>query len=106
MVLEVATLDVAPDQVDRFLEIAAEAREYLSGDDTPGFGSFRLLSCEEVPNRFVLHLTWKSTADHEALSVSDYGQRFGGELMHVLAGEPSVEHYRVVTGMQLGDIDL
>jgi len=106
MFLEIAILELKPEAVERFEELGREVAAHLAKGQTKGFHSYRLMRADEDPNRFILHLTWDTIADHVALGESDYGQEVGDVIMASVASEPVVHHYKLVEGCSVGDVDL
>jgi len=92
MVLEVALIDVTPDQEDAFAAAYAGARHILAS--TPGARSVRMTRGIESPSRFVLLVEWDSVADHENnFRGTDRFTRWRAAIGPYFAGPPLVEHF-------------
>ena len=98
MVLEVALIDVHPDQEDDFAAAYAQARPVLVG--TPGCRSVRMTRGIESPSRFVLLVEWDSVAAHEDnfRATERFGQ-WRGLIGPYFATPPVVEHFLDVPGL-------
>lgn len=91
-VLEVAILDVLPDQTRQFESAFRQAEGILAAAD--GYIAHELQRCVEVPNRYVL-VRWQSLASHtEGFRGSPGYQEWKRLLHHFYDPFPSVEHYQ------------
>ena len=63
MVLEVAILNITPDNEAAFEAAMCQARPLISA--TPGFRSIELRRCVENSGRYLLLVKWDSVEDHE-----------------------------------------
>jgi heme-degrading monooxygenase HmoA len=95
MILEVAILDVLPDQTAAFEQAFAEARPLIAS--MPGFIALELEVCVERPNRYLLLVKWRTLDDHTVgfRNSAEY-QRWKALLHHFYDPFPTVEHYRLV----------
>jgi heme-degrading monooxygenase HmoA len=92
MVLEVAIINVLPDQESAFAEAYAKARETLV--TTPGCQSARMTRGIESPSRFVLIVEWDSVDAHiENFRASDRFTTWRGLIGPYFDGAPTVEHF-------------
>ena len=95
MILEVATLDVKPNQVDAFETAFAEAQQIISS--MTGYVSHQLQKCVENPNRYILLVNWQTLEDHTiGFRESDEYQEWRALLHNFYDPFPSVEHYTSV----------
>ena len=95
MILELAILDVKPDQTTEFELAFAEAKTIISA--MPGFDHLELQRCLEDPNRYVLLVGWDGLEDHiEGFRNSPDYQRWRALLHHFYEPHPTVEHYEPV----------
>lgn len=94
MILEVAILDVVPDQEQDFEAAFAKASHIISS--MPGYVSHQLQRCVEKENRYILLVNWEKLEDH---TVGFRGSEQYGEwrklLHHFYDPFPTVEHYRL-----------
>ena len=95
MILEVAILDVKPNQEIAF-EVAFErAQEIISGMD--GYVSHQLQKCIENTSRYLLLVNWNKLEDHTmGFRQSDEYQEWRALLHHFYDPFPIVEHYESV----------
>jgi len=92
MVLEVALIDVNPDQEDAFAAAYAQGRPVLAG--TPGCRSVRMTRGIESPSRFVLLVEWDSVEAHEQnFRASERFDQWRALIGPYFAGPPRVEHF-------------
>lgn len=92
MVLEVALIDVFPDQQDMFAASYALAHPILAG--TPGCRSVRMTRGVESPSRFVLLVEWDSVQAHqENFRGTERFSQWRALLGPHFAGPPTVEHF-------------
>jgi len=97
MILEVAVLDVRPDQTKEFEAAFLEAQKIISS--MPGFLRHELRRCIEDPHRYLLLVDWDSLESHtEGFRGSPEYERWR-ELLHRFYDPfPTVEHYESVPG--------
>ncbi len=95
MILEVAILDVKPQQTTAFeTDFAKAAKIILSMD---GYLDHQLKRCIEQPNRYILLVNWRSLEAHtEGFRTSAAYQQWKSLLHHYYDPFPTVEHYRDV----------
>ena len=92
MILELAVLDVRPGEEEAFEAAMREARPLIEA--TPGFTAIELRRCLEVPNRYVLLVSWEKLEDHTVrFRQSDRYQKWRDLLHHFYAPFPTVQHY-------------
>ena len=95
MILEVAILDVKPDQAPRFEEAFDEAQKILSS--MKGYVSHQLQKCIENTDRYILLVNWETLEDHtEGFRGSDKYKEWKKLLHDFYDPFPVVEHYRPV----------
>jgi heme-degrading monooxygenase HmoA len=95
MILEVATLDVRPDQTDAFEAAFAEAQDIIAA--MPGYRSHELQRCVENPDRYILLVRWVQLEDHtQGFRRSPQYQEWKRLLHHFYGPPPVVEHYTTV----------
>ena len=95
MVLEVAILQVKPDQAAEFEQAFAEAQNIISS--MPGYLEHELQSCVEVPDQYILLVRWETLEDHtEGFRGSSEYQRWKALLHHFYDPFPEVHHYKSV----------
>jgi heme-degrading monooxygenase HmoA len=95
VVLEVAILNVKPDEAAAFEAAFREAVEIIFA--SPGFESLELQRCLEVSNRYVLLVRWRTLEDHtQGFRGSEAYQRWRALLHHFYDPFPTVEHYEPV----------
>ena len=92
MILEVAILDVKPNQTQAFEHAFKEAQTILSA--CKGYISHQLQKCIETRNRYILLVNWETLEDHTiGFRQSDGYQRWREQLHHFYHPFPQVEHY-------------
>lgn len=97
MILEVAILDVRPDQLEAFETAFAEAQTIISS--MAGYISHQLQHCLEKPNRYILLVNWQTLEHHtEGFRGSPAYQTWRDQLHHFYEPFPEVEHYSLVYG--------
>ena len=97
MILEVALLDVIPNQEKEFEEAFEKAQNIIS--QSPGYIEHELQQCIETPNRYVLLVRWKTLEDHtEGFRQSPEYLEWKALLHHFYNPFPTVEHFRRVSG--------
>jgi heme-degrading monooxygenase HmoA len=103
MILESAVLDVKPGREAEFEAAMRQARPLIAA--TPGFVGMNLHRCVEVPNRYLLLVSWRAIEDHTmGFRKSDrYGQ--WRELLHHFYNPfPNVEHYQEALALEDADV--
>jgi len=97
MILEVAVLDVRPEQTKQFESAFREAQKIIAS--MPGFLRHELRRCIEDPHRYLLLVDWDSLESHtEGFRGSAEYQRWRELLHHFYNPFPTVEHYEQVPG--------
>jgi heme-degrading monooxygenase HmoA len=95
MILELAILDVRPDETAAFERAFGEAKEIISA--MPGFDHLELQRCLEDPSRYVLLVGWERLEDHtEGFRGSAEYERWRALLHRFYDPFPTVEHYEPV----------
>ncbi|MGE5128223.1 MAG: antibiotic biosynthesis monooxygenase family protein [Sphingomonadaceae bacterium] len=95
MILEIAILNVIPDQAPTFERAFARAKDIISS--MPGFKSLELQRCVETPNRYALLVRWDTLEDHVVgFRKSPQYQEWKALLHHFYDPFPMVEHYERV----------
>lgn len=95
MILEVAILEVKPDEVQSFERAFGDAQQIISSMN--GYVSHQLQRCLEKPNRYLLLVNWETLADHtEGFRGSPEYQEWRKLLHHFYDPFPTVEHYEMV----------
>ena len=95
MILEIAILNVIPDQAAAFESAFAEAKGIISS--MPGFNSLELQRCVEAANRYALLVRWGKLEDHTiGFRNSPEYQKWKALLHHFYDPFPMVEHYELV----------
>lgn len=95
MVMELAILDVIPDQEVAFKSAFANASKIISS--MPGYIDHSLQRCIENPSRFVLLVNWQKLEDHtQGFRGSAEYQQWKALLHHFYDPFPVVEHYAEV----------
>ena len=95
MILEVAILDVKPNQEQQFESAFAEAQLIISSMD--GYISHQLQRCLEKNNRYLLLVNWQTLEDHTVgFRESEQYQQWRKLLHHFYEPFPEVEHYERV----------
>ncbi|MFK8047294.1 MAG: antibiotic biosynthesis monooxygenase [Halioglobus sp.] len=92
MILEVAILDVKPGLKIEFESAFDTAQKIICGME--GYVSHQLKKCVEVPNRYLLTVTWE-TLEHHTIGFreSDEYQEWRALLHHFYDPFPQVQHY-------------
>lgn len=94
-VLEVALLDVIPDQTAAFEAAFAEAQAIIAS--MPGYLGHELQRCLETPHRYALLVRWQTLEDHTiGFRGSAQYQQWKQLLHHFYDPFPTVEHYAQV----------
>lgn len=95
MILEIAHLDVIPNQTAEFELAFSTAQQIISA--MPGYISHELQRCLERPNHYVLLVRWQTLEDHtERFRGSAQYQDWKRLLHHFYDPFPTVEHYESV----------
>lgn len=95
MILEVAILDVIPNQERGFEAAFAQASPIIAS--MPGYISHQLQRCVEKQNRFILLVNWETLEDHTVgFRGSEQYQEWRKLLHHFYDPFPSVEHYQLI----------
>ena len=95
MILEVAILDVKPNQSTEFEAAFKQAQEIICA--VPGYQSHQLQRCLENSNRYILLVNWNSLTDHtEGFRQSAPYQKWKALLHHFYDPFPRVEHYESI----------
>lgn len=95
MILEVAVLDVKPDQEKEFEAAFEKAQHIISGMD--GYVSHQLQKCIENKSRYILLVNWKTLEDHTVgFRGSKQYQEWQSLLHHFYDPFPVVAHYESV----------
>ncbi len=90
--MEVAILDVKPDQTQDFETAFLQAQTIISS--MKGYVSHQLQKCLEKPNRYILLVNWDTLEDHtQGFRGSDAYQEWRRLLHHFYDPFPDVEHY-------------
>jgi heme-degrading monooxygenase HmoA len=92
MILEMAVLNVVPGKESAFEETLKIAKPLIAA--TPGFESIKIHPCIEMPNRYLLLVTWRSIEDHTiGFRQSDRFPEWRKLLHHFYDPPPVVQHY-------------
>lgn len=95
MILEVAILQVKPNQTDEFEKNFRIASEIVS--QMQGYIKHQLQRCLEVENKYILLVEWETLNDHtEGFRGSAEYQKWKELLHHFYDPFPTVEHYELV----------
>lgn len=95
MILEVAMLDVKPNQETEFEAAFEKAQRIISSMD--GYISHQLQKCIENESRYILLVNWKKLEDHTVgFRESNEYQEWRTLLHHFYNPLPIVEHYKSV----------
>ncbi|MEM6251650.1 MAG: antibiotic biosynthesis monooxygenase [Cyanobacteria bacterium P01_D01_bin.156] len=98
--LEVAILDVKPDDTDAFEAAFQQAQSIISS--MAGYRGHQLQKCLEKDNRYVLLVSWQTLEDHtQGFRGSEEYQQWKALLHHFYDPFPVVEHYQLVAGNNL-----
>lgn len=92
MILEVAILDVKPNQEQDFESAFTKAQKIISSMN--GYVSHQLQKCIEKNNRYILLVNWKTLEDHTVgFRESKEYQEWRALLHNFYEPFPEVEHY-------------
>ena len=95
MILEIAHLDVIPNQTAEFELAFSTAQQIIAA--MPGYISHELQRCLERPNHYVLLVRWQTLEDHtEGFRASVQYQDWKRLLHHFYDPFPTVEHFALV----------
>ena len=95
MILEIAILDVKPEQTVAFEAAFAQAQKIICG--MQGYISHQLQHCLEKPNRYALLVNWETLEDHtRGFRESAEYQQWRQLLHHFYDPFPEVEHYSML----------
>lgn len=95
MILEVAILDVKPEQEAQFEQSFAQAQQIIA--IMAGYVSHQLQRCMENPSRYILLVNWQTLEAHtEGFRQSAEYQQWRALLHHFYDPFPTVEHYQRV----------
>jgi heme-degrading monooxygenase HmoA len=94
MILEVAILDIKPDQEKEFEKAFKQAQSIISS--RKGYISHQLQRCVEKNNRYILLVNWETLEDHtRGFRDSPEYQAWKKLLHHFYDPFPEVEHYQL-----------
>ncbi|MAO39349.1 MAG: antibiotic biosynthesis monooxygenase [Pseudohongiella sp.] len=100
MILEVAILDVKPNQTEEFEAAFKEAQTIIMS--MKGYQSHQLQRCLENSNRYILLVNWEKLEDHTiGFRGSEQYQQWRSLLHHFYDPFPTVEHFTLVTQGQV-----
>lgn len=92
MILEVAILNVIPDQREAFEAAFRQASPIIAA--IPGYLGHELQHCVEVQNRYILLVRWETLEAHTiGFRQSEGYQEWRRLLHHFYDPFPTVEHY-------------
>ncbi|MBY8194488.1 antibiotic biosynthesis monooxygenase [Vibrio fluvialis] len=95
MILEVAILDVKPEQEAQFEQSFAKAQQIIAS--MAGYVSHQLQRCLENQSRYILLVNWQTLEAHtEGFRQSAEYQQWRALLHHFYDPFPTVEHYQRV----------
>jgi len=95
MILEIAILDVKPNEECAFEIAFSQAQEIIA--KMPGYISHQLQRCLEIKNRYLLLVNWQKLEDHTiGFRESEEYQEWRTLLHHFYHPFPTVEHYETV----------
>ncbi|MCP5100870.1 MAG: antibiotic biosynthesis monooxygenase [Chloroflexi bacterium] len=96
MILEVAVLNVIPDQTTAFEQAFTQAQLIIS--QMQGYIAHELQKCIEIENQYLLLVKWETLADHEeGFRKSAEYQEWKALLHKFYDPFPTVEHYSLCT---------
>lgn len=92
MILEVAILNIKPNQSQEFETAFKQASSIIAS--IPGYIDYSLQKCLEVDNQYLLLVHWQTLEDHTiGFRQSEQYQTWKELLHHFYAPFPIVEHY-------------
>lgn len=95
MILEVAVLDVKPQQQAEFETAFQQAQSIICA--MQGYVSHQLQKCIETPNRYILLVNWQTLSAHtQGFRGSPQYQQWKALLHHFYEPFPEVEHYELL----------
>ena len=95
MILEVAILDVIPQQEREFEAAFAKASPIISS--MSGYVSHQLQRCVEKQSRYILLVNWEKLEDHTVGFRGSEGYQEWRKLLHHFYDPfPTVEHYELI----------
>lgn len=95
MVLEVAILNIKPNQIDEFEAAFGTAQKIILS--MQGYVSHQLQKCIEKDNRYILLVNWEELENHTVgFRQSEQYQEWRTLLHHFYDPFPEVEHYESV----------
>jgi heme-degrading monooxygenase HmoA len=95
VILEIAILDVKPEQTAEFEAAFAKAQTIICSRQ--GYISHQLQKCLEHPNRYALLVNWETLEDHtHGFRESAEYQQWRALLHHFYDPFPEVEHYTML----------
>lgn len=95
MILEVAILDVIPQETRSFERDFEKASSIISS--IKGYRDHQLQRCLEVPNRYILLVNWEELEDHTIGFRQSAGYQDWKSLLHKYYDPfPTVAHYEPV----------
>lgn len=98
MILEVALLQVIPEQTEEFEAAFQEAQLIISS--MQGYISHELNRCIERPSEYILLVRWQTLEDHEmGFRKSSQYQKWKQLLHHFYSPFPTVLHYQSVVAV-------
>ncbi|MCU1341877.1 MAG: antibiotic biosynthesis monooxygenase [Candidatus Acidoferrum typicum] len=97
MILEIATLQVRPDDRVAFEAVFPAAARILSSAE--GYVSHELQRSVDTENRYVLLVHWQTKENHTVgFRGSPQYQEWRKLLHHFFDAPPAVEHYELISG--------
>ncbi len=95
MILEVAILNVIPEETEAFEKAFNKAQGIISS--MKGYVSHDLQKCIEDENQYILLVNWETIEDHEiGFRQSEEYQEWKKLLHHFYDPFPTVQHYKSV----------
>ena len=96
MILEVAILNVVPDQTQQFEVAFKKAAPIIASME--GYISHQLQHCIETPNQYILLVNWETLQHHtQGFRNHPQYQTWKKLLHHFYDPFPEVEHYEPIT---------
>ncbi len=103
MILEIAQLQVRPEQTTEFEAAFSKAQTIISS--MPGYLGHELQRCIEQVNHYMLLVRWESVEHHEVgFRKSAQYQEWRKLLHHFYDPFPTVLHYERVNGPGIGPV--
>ena len=95
MILEVAILNVIPEEIEAFEKAFNKAQAIISS--MKGYVSHDLQKCIEEEKQYILLVNWETIEDHEiGFRQSEEYQEWKKLLHHFYDPFPTVQHYKSV----------